>query len=296
MRRRWSILTTILAVVLLAVLSFDVGTVVRASPAYLDLRQYPVVPVITGSVAARARYLVRLGRRYGNRAHVFSKIGDSITDWQAFLVPVGTGGLRLGNHGELQDVVNWFTPTMARTHNSFANVSLAARGHWTARTLIVPDTVNPGICKGMSPVVCELVVVRPAVALIMIGTNDLADGDVNAFRTNLDRVVTITERYGVIPVVSTIPYRRDIPDVEGRVDAYNQAIIRVALAHNAPIWNYWLAMIDLPGNGVSSDNVHPSLPPDQNTAVFDDMHLSYGFTVRNLTALQVLNSLLPVLR
>jgi hypothetical protein len=296
MRRRWSILTAVFAAILLIALSFDAAPFVAASPAHLDLRQYPVVPVIAGNVAARARYLVRLGRRYGNRANVFSKIGDSITDWGYFLAPVGTGGLRLANHGELQDVVNWFSPAMARTNNSFANISLAARGHWTARTLIEPDTVNPDICRGLSPVACELSVVRPAVALIMIGTNDLADGDVNAFSANLNRVVTIVESYGVIPVVSTIPYRRDNPDVLGRVDAYNEAIIRVALAHNAPIWNYWLAIVDLPGNGVSTDNVHPSVPPDQNTAIFDDFHLQYGFTMRNLTALQVLNSLLPVLR
>ncbi len=149
---------------------------------------------------------------------------------------------------------------------------------------------------GKTPVGCEMAVVRPAVALIMIGTNDLSDGDVRAFRSNLTRIVSIVESYGVIPVVSTIPYRRDSPELQDRAIAYNDAIIRVALTYNVPLWNYWLAVEPLPGNGVSVDGVHPSVPPDQNTAIFDNMHLQFGFTMRNLTAMQVLNSLLPILR
>src|SRR5262249_20587276 len=160
-----------------------------------------------------------------------------------------------------------------------ANESLAARGGWRAGDLLDPAQADPG-CGGASPLVCELVNTRPAVALIMVGTNDLADNDLRSFRANLNRILSTVQRYGRIPVISTIPYRTDNQEILGRVGAYNDAIIRIAAAHNAPLWNYWLAMESLPSNGLTPDGVHPSVPPDQNTAVFDGFHLQYGFTMR----------------
>ena len=264
-----------------------------ASPSLLDARAFPVVPY----AGARARRLVLIGRARGNRANVFSKVGDSITQFGYFLVPVGNGGLRLGGYGNLGGAAQWFSTTMARTNNSFANDSLAANGGWTSYDLLDPSKAVPGICNGgATPIECELGVSRPAVALIMIGTNDLAHGNVAGFQANLNRIVSITESFGVIPVISTIPERHDNSVLGSRVPAFNDAIIRVALAHGAPLWNYWLAMDKLGNSGLMGDGVHPSIPPDQNTAVFDDFHLQFGFTVRNLTALQVLNNLLPVLR
>ncbi len=294
-------LFTLKIVVLFSVflaLLLDSSVPAQAAPAYaLDLHRYPVVPVIAGGVASHARYIYRVGKRFGNRANVFSKIGDSITQWGYFLTPVGNGGLRIAEHPELQGAVDRFTQTMARTNNSFSNDSLAAMGGWTSGDLLDPAKATPGACQGgETPLACELRTTRPAVALIMIGTNDLAVGDVRAFQNNLNRIVSITENFGVIAVVSTIPYRFDNQALLGRVGAYNDAIVRVALAHSAPLWNYWLAMEPLPSNGISTDGLHPSVPPDGNTAIFDGMHLGYGFTVRNLTAIQVLNNLLPILR
>jgi hypothetical protein len=264
-----------------------------ALPNLLDAHAFPVIPY----ASARARRLALIGRRFGNRANVFSKVGDSITAMGYFLVPVGNGGLRLGGYENLGWAVQWFSQAMARTNNSFANESLAAMGGWTSYDVLDPNKAAPGICNGgATPLECELGVTRPSVALIMIGTNDLAHGNVAGFAANLNRIVTITENFGVIPVLSTIPDRRDNLDLGNRVAAFNDVIIRTALAHGIPLWNYWLAIQNLSNNGLSTDGVHPSVPPDQNTAVFDDFHLQYGFTMRNLTALQVLNNLLPVLR
>jgi GDSL-like lipase/acylhydrolase family protein len=289
------LLRTVSVAGLLLIASFAPALSVGAAPERLDAHAYPVVPAIRGSVATKARSLVRLGRRYGNRSHVFSKIGDSITQWGFFMMPIGNGGLRLADHGELQGVVDWFAGEVARTNNSFANESLAAHGGWKSGDLLDPQQADPG-CGGLTPVDCELRNTRPSVALIMIGTNDVETGDLAGFRANLNRIVSIVEAYGVVPVISTIPYRLDNQDLTNRVAAYNDVIIRIAAAHRAPLWNYFLAMEPLPSNGLTGDGIHPSVPPDQNTAVFDGFHLQYGFTMRNLTALQVLNNLLPVLR
>src|SRR5256885_451869 len=132
MRRQLLVLVRALSVIgLLLMISLAPGTSVAAARERLDAHAYPIVPSIRGGVASRALSLVRTGRRFGNRSHVFSKIGDSITQWGFFMAPIGTGGLRLAEHGELQGVADWFSQTVARTNNSFANESLAARGGWT---------------------------------------------------------------------------------------------------------------------------------------------------------------------
>jgi hypothetical protein len=163
--------------------------------------------------------------------------------------------------------------------------------------LIDPAKADHTVCKPTeTPIDCELRITKPSIALIMIGTNDLKENNIAVFSANLHRILTIVENHDVIPVLSTIPYRRDDPALQGRVPAYNQAIVQVATARSEPLWNYWLAVNSLPANGVSIDGIHPSIPGDHETAIFDSSHLQFGFTMRNLTALQVLQSLMAVLK
>jgi hypothetical protein len=239
---------------------------------------------------------VRLGKRRGNHLNVFTKVGDSISAWDYYLRPIGQGDIQLGGYSDLGEVIGRFSEAI-RDGNSFSHRSIAATDQWTSADVLDPAKADPGLCvPGETPIACEMRVTQPAVALIMLGTNDLVGNDVRAFRANLNKIVTIIERNGTIPVLSTIPYRRDTPEFQDRVSAFNEAIVRVALAHSAPIWNYWLAIDGLPSNGVSIDGIHPSIPGDSHTAYFDDYHLQFGFTVRNLTALQVLKALMPILR
>jgi hypothetical protein len=301
MARRIVNLAVIAVFMLLLITMTEPGSSVHASPDAIppryDLRAFPIVPVMRGAVGGRARTLALRGKRIGNRMDVFSKVGDSITRWTYFLTPIGMGQAQLGNYGDLQPVIALFTREAARTSNSFANESLASRDAWTSSDVLDPKWLDQGICTPKeTPLDCELRVTKPAVALIMIGTNDLPTNNLRQFRANLDRIVTIVERHYVIPVVSTIPYRRDHLELQDRVADFNQVIVQVAMNHSAPIWNYWLAMESLPANGVSVDGIHPSLPPDYQFAIFDPSHLQFGFPMRNLTALQVLKSLMTVLQ
>ena len=55
-------------------------------------------------------------------------------------------------------------------------------------------------------------------------------------------------------------------------------------------------MIQLPNNGLEADGVHPSYPPDtigqwEAAANFVGENLQYGYNMRNLSALQVLDAL-----
>lgn len=252
---------------------------------------YPIIPSIGGAVSLHLRQLIRAGKQAGNRINVFSKIGDSITATPYFLYPVGSGGLRLGGYTNLQSTVDFFMQTPARTNNSFANDSLAAHGQWSTREVLNPAASFNGVCgSGETPLDCELRITKPAVALIMFGANDVRAVPLNEFRANLDRIVTIVERHGVIPVLSTTPERLDNPPAN--IEPYNLAIISIAQAHRIPLWNFWLGLRGLKESGLASnDHIHPSIPNDGNTAIFDVYHLGYGAVVRNLEALQVLDVL-----
>ncbi len=245
---------------------------------------------IVSNIGARARQIYVRGQQLGNRRDVFSKVGDSVTASPLFLNPIGSGGLRLDSYGYLQPVVDYFTLTGARTGNSFNNESLAARGGWTTFDVLNPELAVPGVCQiGETPLACEYRVVKPAVALIMLGTNDTSWVDSGSYRANLQTIVQTSIDMGVIPVLSTIPDQ--LGSGVNRVAEFNNIIRSVARSYNIPLWDYWQSLQSLPNYGLSGDGLHPSFDPTQETGIFNADGLRYGFNMRNLTALIVLDAL-----
>lgn len=251
------------------------------------------VPGIVSNVGPRARQIFLAGQQMGNRANVFSKVGDSITWTRYFLFPVGVGGLQLHGYTYLQPVVDYFSSTPARSHNSFANDSAAAGGGWTSATLLTPGAGIPGVCyANETPLACEYRVSRPAVALIMIGTNDAAYLSGAVFQQNLSTVVQISIDMGVIPVLSTIPDNLTSSAMSNQALYFNSIIRNVALSYGVPLWDYWAAMQDLPNKGLSGDGVHPSINvATGETGIFSPADLRFGYNMRNLTALMVLDTI-----
>ena len=75
-------------------------------------------------------------------------------------------------------------------------------------------------------------------------------------------------------------------------DAAN--IIRsTAQAYNVPLWDLWSALQPLPNRGRGEDDIHLSAPMNDAKQVVDfrPENFQYGYTMRNFTALQVLNAL-----
>jgi uncharacterized protein YraI len=256
---------------------------------------YPSVPAgVVPTVGPRVREIYLYGLSLGNRPGVFAKIGDSITDSDAFLVSMATRAARLGDYGYLRDVIDHFSRPKARTGDSFANTSLAARGGWTSGDLLNPaSTLDASVCgSGESPLVCEYRVNQPSVALIMIGTNDIFYGiDSSTYRAHLNTIVQTSIDMGVIPVLSTIPDYQASTDGFARSLELNGVIREVAASYGVPLWDYWLALQGLPNRGVSADGYHPSIDPATASAViFSPEGLRYGYTMRNLTALLVLDA------
>ncbi|MCC7360120.1 MAG: LysM peptidoglycan-binding domain-containing protein [Anaerolineales bacterium] len=241
------------------------------------------------NVTLRMLGVFQYGQVLGNRARAFSKVGDSITVSTAFLAPVGRGSYTLGPYTALQPVIDWFLAGDARDgQNSFVNVSLAAKVGWRARgVLSIGGDPPPGCAAGETPLACEYRVVRPAVAVIMFGTNDVPYTPAAEFDHDLRAVLDYTLQQGVIPIVSTIPpFTR--PGSEGRAEELNTVIRNLAFEYALPLVDYYESMATLPDAGLSGDGVHPNTPPDTRAADFTGDHLLYGTTMRNLTTLYAL--------
>lgn len=247
-------------------------------------------PTFSSPVIERMRLVYAIGQAKGNRANVFSKVGDSITVSQSFLGPVGEGLYQLGDYGYLQPVIDHFASAMARAGNSFVNPSVAAGVGWAAWGVLDPSLADATLCAaGETPLACEYRLTRPAYALIMFGTNDVGYRSAAEFERDLEQIIDVSELSGVIPILSTIPNRPDVPQ---RVVEFNGVIRSLASARNVPLWDYQSALLGLPNDGLARDNVHPSSPPEwyAQAADFRAQNLIYGYVMRNLTALQVLDS------
>ncbi len=247
---------------------------------------------VVSGVSSNTRRIFLDGLARGNLAHAFTRAGDSISAAPQFLTQIGSGTYQLGEYGYLGTAISFFSGPNGRGANPFVASSMAARNGWSTESVLNTANADPGICRsGETPLACEYRVTRPAVALIMFGTNDSGGMPTATFQANLQTIVQTSLNMGVIPVLSTIPPKRYNPATDGRVAEFNQVIIATARAYDVPLWDYYSAMVGLPNNGLSSDGVHPSTPPSGVTTIFDAANLRYGYTMRNFTALQVLYAL-----
>ena len=238
-----------------------------------------------------ARQIFAQGQHMGNRANVFSKVGDSITVSPVFLGPIGDGYYNLHDYAALQPVIDFFSAQPARGQsNSFNNTSLAAKVGWRARAELSPGLADPAVCQAdEGPLACEYRLVKPSLALIMLGTNDVVSTSDPQFEAEMRKVIELTIADGIVPVLSTIPplFRTGL---EGRSDQLNVIITRLAREYDIPLWDYWSALQGLPNSGMGPDGVHPKWAPAGHGADFTPQYLQYGMVVRNLTALYVLDA------
>lgn len=258
-----------------------------------------VVPVINASMKARLRAVYANGLALGNRAAVFSKVGDSITATGSFLTDIGCSVESLGAHPEVAATIAYFRATAVPgraavwcgASNSFSMDSVAAAMGWTTAAVLAPITRTGCASPYNTALRCELHLTRPSVALVMLGTNDLERvNDLTVYRANLTQIVTDTLAAGVIPVLSTIPPRLDSATLGARVAAYNDAVIAVAAAQQVPLWDFHVALTtsSMISQGMDADGVYPSTFGGQYACNFSDAALRYGYNQRNLTAVQAL--------
>ncbi len=247
---------------------------------------------LADAVIANTRSIFARGQTLGNRADVFAKVGDSITVNTNYLHPFGAGVYDLGDYTYLQDVIDFYRTARTRSgENSFTARSVAATIGWTAYMAVNPEAGDKTQCGATElPIECEYRLLRPSVALIMFGTNDVSHVNPNDFAYNLRRMVELSIDRGVIPVLSTIPMRIGY---EPEVDLFNQLIIDIAQLYQVPLIDYGAALSGLSDLGLDWDGAHPTAAPRgfMGAADFRQQNLYYGYVLRNLTTLQMLDAL-----
>ena len=242
------------------------------------------------AVVTNIRAIYQNGQASGNRAGVFSKIGDSITVSRSFLYPFGIGSYNTADYPHLETVISTYSQNNAHIGNSFINQSLAAGEGWSARAVLNPEFADETYCyAGEMPLFCEYRLVRPSIAIIMFGTNDSGYRTPESFEQDMQAIINYTSEMGIIPIVSTIPNR---PEVAQQVIRFNDVIRQLAIENNIPLIELYNATISLPNHGLTSDNVHLSSPPAgiQATGSFDPVNLQYGYVMRNFVTLSVLDA------
>lgn len=246
---------------------------------------------LISGITDHAREIYEQGQRLGNRPNVFAKVGDSITVSNHMLHPIGEGHYDLDAFDYLQPVIDYFSKENVRQGNAFTNTSVAAGVGWNAAAVLIPSFADSAQClPDESPLVCEYRIIQPAWALIMFGTNDVGYVPEIDYQHNLERIVQISIDMGVVPVLSTIPPR---VGYEEAVVRFNQIVREVARKYEIPLWDYYYAMAAYRETSLTFDGVHPSMPArgHDDVAIFREANLPYGYVLRNLSALHVLDAL-----
>lgn len=251
-----------------------------------DEPQATVSGTLSLEVANHIQAIFEVGQELGNRATIFSKVGDSLTVSRRFLHPFGIGDYHTSTYDYLDNVITAYSETNARSGNSFVNPSLSAGEGWSANAVLNSDYADEAYClPGEMPLFCEYRLVRPSIAIIMLGTNDAGFRTGHEFKQDMKTIIRYTEGLGIIPLLSTIPNR---PDVERQVLLFNDIIRQLAFDHELPLVELYQETAYLPNYGLTFDNVHLSSPPSGQSASFDPVNLQYGYTIRNFLTMEKL--------
>jgi hypothetical protein len=199
----------------------------------------------------------------------FVKVGDSITFSTSFLHCLGTVPV---DEPALDETRTFFA------RSSWERQSLASTVGWHT---LQPITGDP------SPLDREVAAMRPAFAIVMLGTNDTYAGSAPSFARNLARVVASLTSRGIVPILSTIPHRASA-SANAVVPVMNLAVRKVAADAKIPLVDFHLALEDVPGNGLSRDGVHP-FAAGRSACDFSSAGLRGGYNVRNQVTLEALD-------
>jgi hypothetical protein len=238
----------------------------------------------TVSSLTRARQVYQLGQQLGRNTHAFSRVGDSNAESTAFLSDFDGGSYDLGDYGYLQEALNNF-------HGSFARPGAAVQG-FTTWGILDKTYADPKLCEATEgALACEFRIQNPAVALIMIGTNDVWARGAVPSEPYLRQIVQAAVNRGIVPVISTIAWNPSSSYYSYAL-AVNKILRKVAADLNIPLWDFYQSAQLLPNNGVGSyswdPHAHLSDQPGGSAYTFREPYLQAGLTRHNLEALQAL--------
>jgi hypothetical protein len=197
---------------------------------------------------ARARAILQAGQQLGNQPHVFTLVGDSNTVSPLFFDMFDDGSYDHARYAPYQATIDYF-------HGSFAAGSVAAQGAYTTKRQLEPAPEGSGCQPGEAVLPCEYRLRRPALALILLGTNGA--GQWWFFEDSYRQVIEISLANGVIPVLTT---KADSTERQSGVGAnyVNDRIRRFAVTYQLPLIDLYAATRSVPGRGLAADGFHLS--------------------------------------
>lgn len=269
-------------------------TAVRVGDVPAMERRLYETPILHNMNTDRAREIFVYGQSIGNRANVFTTVGDSNTTNGDFLQPIGMGAdtyCTWGDYANLRETVDFFSvaPNDA-ARNSFVHRSESAGMGFNSASVLDPFFASAETCDGgETPLVCELRSIQPSVAVIMLGGIDVKDLTTAQYSANMQRIVRDAIRQGVIPVLTTFVVLSS-RDVYSRSLEFNMALLDIADEEQIPLINLWAAARMLPGEGIGPDGTHLKAEVGSFCA-FDGGQHRLGGTLRNLLTLQALDAL-----
>ncbi len=233
----------------------------------------PVIPAANQNT----QRIYQLGQQTGNNPHAFSIVGDCLSLIENLFGDYGKGSsfYELAEFQYLQETIDWFD-------GSFNRQSYAIGNGFNSASVLNPLQADQQHCNsGETPLACEYRIHRPAYAIITLGTDDFETKPAT-YEARMRRIIEYTLQQNIVPILTTKADNR-----EGN-HSFNTIIGSLAYEYDLPVWNFWLAVQPLPKHGLQPDGYHLTWGPNHLDYPYT---LSLAFPVRNLTALQTLDSM-----
>lgn len=237
-----------------------------------DWQDLPIYPT---EISDRAREIYQQGLAMGNDPTHFSKLGDCQN--------ITTYFLAIYNHPEqyvLSEQYQHLQETIDYYGDSWSRESMSVKGGYNVASVFNPMLNNRDFCeKNESPLACELRIYKPSIVLISM--EEWWNGDTEKYETYLRKIIDTVIEHGALPILAT-----KADNLEGD-HAINRSIANLAYEYEIPLWNFWAAVQPIPSKGLLKDGFHLTHGVNDFSS---SAQLKRGWVQRNLTALQVLDS------
>ncbi len=253
-------------------------------PVGINLGAIPIVPNIGGQrdVVSNLLAIHNKGKGAGTKANEVAFLGDSTL--------AGVGSINLadlkveGNRRNLANAVQFFSPGFANGLN--VSTISAQPSNFIAFSLI-DQGKGQAACQGKAPISCAAEA-KVAVVFIAVGRDDIALGrPIEEFNQRLGEAVDVAISQNVIPVLVTIAEPLNPADA-GKVQQYNEAIVRLAQQRKIPVLNLFAVSA---ANRNAFQNGIPSVGGEAPGSNFTGQGLQFGVNLVNVSILEMMDEL-----
>jgi hypothetical protein len=194
---------------------------------------------------------------HGTKGNI-ARFGDSITYSGAFFKPLQWDFTnRSSSDAAAQD---WLQSYISPSCWSWQDDAVAySNGNYSGTMSSWPLSVEQG--PPGNNINFWLNKLKPELAVVMWGTNDLGPYDVTTYTNNMRQVLQACKTYGTIPLLTTIPPRRGS---DAKSAQFAQAMRDLAVEQQVPMIDYNQEILTRRPGGtwdgtlISSDGIHPS--------------------------------------